>query len=252
MTGEENAASLRVTVLGCSGTHSSAESACSGYLVRSAGATVLYDAGAGISIELQRHVELADLDAVIVSHEHPDHWSELPTLYHAFRYGVGRKHVPTYSTQGVRKLVDAVVPAAREYAFDWTDIDESSVVEIADQRWTFSRTDHPVETLACRVEAGGRSLAISSDTGPEWSPQQFGEPIDLMVYEATLPTHLETSGIPHVSGRQAGERASNVPVGALVLTHVPPGEDADLRFRDAATTYSGPLDLAAPGKTFVA
>ena len=198
---------LSITVLGSSGTYSSGESACSGYLVRSPQAAVLLDTGPGSSIELQRHVELTDLDAIVVSHEHPDHWTELPVLHHGLRYGVRRSHVPTYGTAGTRRLVELVLPEALETSFDWTVIDETSELAIGDQRWTFSRTDHPVETLAPRVECAGRSLAYSADTGPGWSPESFGEPIDLMVYEATLPVSMEPDGIPHVSGRQAGERA---------------------------------------------
>ena len=55
----------------------------------------------------------------------------------------------------------------------WHNVDESSVVEVGDQVVRFSRTDHPVETLAVRVDAGGRSLLYSADTGPGWDP---GEP----------------------------------------------------------------------------
>ena len=131
-------------------------------------------------------------------------------------------------------------------------IDDSSELTIGDQRWTFSRTDHPVETLAPRVEAGGRSLAYSADTGPGWSPAEFGEPLDLMVYEATLPVSMEPDDIPHVSGRQAGERARNAAVGRLVVTHVPPEHDPTERVEAAARAFGEPVELAVPGHTFVA
>ena len=88
---------LTLTVIGCSGTYSSVDSACSSYLLRHGDTAVLLDAGAGASIELQRHISLEDIDAIIVSHEHPDHWTELPVLYHAYRWGIGRPHVPVLS-----------------------------------------------------------------------------------------------------------------------------------------------------------
>ena len=84
--------------------------------------TVLLDAGAGSSIELQRHVDLAEIDAIVVSHEHPDHWTELPTLHHGFRWGIGRFQVPTYGTAGTRELLAAALPVSLEESFDWTDI----------------------------------------------------------------------------------------------------------------------------------
>lgn len=239
-----------ITVLGCSGSYSSAASACSGYLVRSPGATVLLDAGPGTSVELQRHVALDQLDAIVVSHEHPDHWTELPALYHAFRFGLERSGVPVYSTAGTRKLLDAVAPEAAVATYDWTTIDADSHVTIGDQTWTFSRTDHPVETLASRIEVDGTSIAYSSDTGPDWSPSSFEAPIDLMVYEATLPVEMEDDDIPHVSGREAGERAESAGVRSLVLTHVAPGHDPRERRDAASEVFAGDIALAMPGRTY--
>lgn len=250
-SGSHNPSDLRVTVIGSSGTFSSADSSCSSYLIRTASTTVLLDAGPGSSIELQRHLDLADIDAIIVSHEHPDHWTELPSLYHAYRFGLGRPHVPLFGTAGTRLLFDGAVPEATAYTFDWTTIDALSIVDIGDITFTFSLTDHPVETLAIRAEAGGRSIAYSADTGPDWSPERFDAPIDLLVYEASLRVDMEDRGIPHISGRQAGENAAAADVGHLVLTHIPPGEDPDERVLTAAAGFSGPIDLAQPGRTFV-
>lgn len=241
---------LRVTVLGCSGTYSSTESACSGYLIRSATTAVVLDAGPGTSMELQRHLALEDIDAFIISHEHPDHWTELPSLYHAFRFGIRRFNVPTYGTAGTRELLGTINPEALEYSFEWTDINEHSRVSVGDIEFTFSETDHPVETLAIRAECDGQSIVYSADTGPGWSPTAFDAPIDLMVYESSLPVRLEDEGIPHVSGREAGIRASDAGVRTLVLTHVPPGEDAGERQDAAASTFDGPIQLATAGATF--
>lgn len=246
----DNPADLRLTVIGCSGTYSSADSSCSSYLVQTTTTTVLLDAGPGSSIELQRHVDLADIDAIIVSHEHPDHWTELPSLYHAYRFGIGRARVPLFGTAGTRLLFDAACVEGTRYTFDWTTIDSSSHVRIGDIDFTFSLTDHPVETLAIRAEAGGRSVAYSADTGPGWSPAEFEQSIDLLVYEASLRVDMEDRGIPHVSGRQAGERAHEAAVGRLVLTHIPPGEEPDERLSSASVGYTGAIDVAAPGQTF--
>lgn len=243
---------LRITVLGCSGTYSSGESSCSAYLVQTDTTSVLLDAGPGGSIELQRQIALADLDAIVVSHEHADHWTELPTLHHAFRYGIGRAHVPTFGTAGTRALLEAILPKALEESFEWTTIDATSTLAIGDQHWTFSATDHPVETLAVRVEAGGRSLAYSADTGPDWSPAEFGAPVDLIVYETTLPVSLEDSEIPHVSGRQAGDRAAAAGIGTLVITHVPPGENVTERKAAAEAAFGRAVEVAVPGRRFVA
>ena len=241
---------LRVTVIGCSGTFCSSDSACSSYLVQTASTSVVLDAGPGSSIELQKHLELAEVDAFIISHEHPDHWTEMPSLYHAYRFGLGRPHVPVYGTAGTRVLFDAACVEATKYTFDWETIDQSSIVKVGDITFSFSMTDHPVETLAIRAESGGSSIAYSADTGPEWSPEEFHSPIDLMIYEASLSVDMEDSGIPHISGRQAGIRASAANVGSLVMTHIPPGEAHDERVEATSLEFNGPVELAVPGRTF--
>jgi len=246
------AAALSVTVIGCSGTYSSINSSCSSYLFETSTTSVLVDAGPGSSMELQRHIDLADLDAIVVSHEHPDHWTELPSLYHGFRYGVERLGVPLFGTAGTRALLDAACPDATSTAYDWQTIDADSTVTIGDITFTFSLTDHPVETLAVLAESGDRRIGYSADTGPDWSPESFGQPIDIFIYETTLPNDMEDMEIPHVSGRQAGERAAAAKVGQLVITHVPPGHDRADRHDAAARTFDGPITIATPGLTLTA
>lgn len=240
---------MRITVIGCSGTYSSTGSSCSSYLLRTATTAVLLDAGPGSSMELQRHIDLADLDAIIISHEHPDHWTELPSLYHAYRYGIERFGVPLYGTAGTETALLAVTPEANETAFEWTTIDQQSMLTIGDIDFRFSLTDHPVETLAILAKSSEAAIGYSADTGPDWSPEEFGCPIDVFVYETTLPDEMEDWGIPHVTGRQAGVRATAAGVGHLVITHVPPGHDAQDRERSTATTFEGEISVAEPGLT---
>ncbi len=242
---------LKLTVIGCSGTYSSPDSACSAYLVQTDSTSVLLDAGPGSSIELQRHIELENLDAIVVSHEHPDHWTELPSLYHAYRWGLEDSQIPVYGTAGTRTLLDSACESATNGTFDWTTIDAASTLVIGDMSFSFTLTDHPVETLAIRVESGGASVAYSADTGPGWTPASFGMPIDVLVYETTLPISYEDREIPHVSGREAGIRAEGADVGKLVLTHIPPGHDASERMAATSAEFSGPIELAEPGRTFM-
>ncbi len=250
MTPDENPNGLRVRVIGCSGTYSSTDSACSSYLVQTNTTTVLLDAGPGSSIELQRHIELGAIDAIVLSHEHPDHWTEMPTLYHAYRYGIEQPGLSVYGTSGTKTALDAVVPEATSGTFNWTTINADSTLLIGDITITFSETDHPVETLAMRVESGGVAIAYSADTGPDWSPEAFGSPIDLMIYETTLPNGLEDEEIPHVSGRQAGVRATAAAIPKLVLTHVPPNHDATDRAASLESTFDGSVEIAEPGRLY--
>jgi ribonuclease BN (tRNA processing enzyme) len=240
--------SLSLTVLGCSGSYAGPGEACSGYLVRSPGATVVVDLGSGTLANLQSHVEVGDLDALVLTHSHPDHWSDLPILRNAMRYILGLSDLPVYGTAAT---LDAALAVSGELepTLRWTTIDESSEVAVGDQRLRFSRTDHPVETLAVRVEAGGRSLLYTADTGAGWEPGPIGDGVDLLLSEAALPPSQEGT-VQHLSGRQAGALARSIVAGRLVVTHVSPGLDDEAQRRDAESAFAGSVDVASTNATF--
>ena len=129
----------------------------------------------------------------------------------------------------------------------WTVIDASSEVAIEDQRWRFATTDHPVETLAVRVDCGGRSFAFSSDTGPDWDFRSLGEDIHVAMCDASHSREHEGEGIPHMSAREAAGAASAAGAARLVLTHLAPGCDPDGQLAEASAVFDGDVEVARPG-----
>jgi ribonuclease BN (tRNA processing enzyme) len=235
---------LTLTVLGCSGTYAEPGGACSGYLVESGGASVWIDCGPGTLGNLQQHVGLSELSALVVTHSHPDHWTELPVVRNALKYAFERTAFPVYGTVETRERAEAALGERLDPTVAWTDIDAGSRVEVGDLTLTFSLTDHPVETLAVRVAdtAAGTAVAYSADTGPGWDATDFAS-VDLFLCEATLTPEFE-GGPPHLSARQAGERGRNIGAGRLVITHHWPGADVGMAKEHAAAAYGGPVDAA--------
>lgn len=242
--------SLSVTVLGCSGTYAGPGGACSGYLLRTADTSVWMDCGPGTLANVQSHVDLLDLDGIIVSHSHPDHWLELPVTANALRYGKDAPELglPLLWTAGTARLFEAVTGHDPAPTFDARVVDQHATVTLGDISVRFSRTDHPVETLAVRAEAGGRSVVYTADTGDGWSLASLGPGIDLALVEATLGED-EEGMVQHLTGRQAGVQAAAAGVASLLLTHLPPGSDPDARLAAAGSAYDGPITLARIGAT---
>jgi ribonuclease BN (tRNA processing enzyme) len=234
--------SLTVTVLGCAGTFAGPGDACSGYLVRTPQATTLIDMGAGVLSNLQVHVPIDEVDAVLLTHHHADHWLDLALLRTALRHVLDIEGLPVLGTAGVheraKQLMGELAPT-----FRWTTLRRSSTLQIGDQALRFARTDHPVETFAVRVEAGGRVLVYTADTGPDWLPGDLVTGADMLLCEATLDTSQEGS-VQHLSGRQAGALAREEGVKRLVLTHLAPGIDPTTQRREAAAAFGDAVELA--------
>ncbi len=246
------ATDLSVTVLGCSGSYAAPGNPCTSYLMRSSGATVLLDCGPGSLGPLQTEINFDQLSAIVLTHCHPDHWLELPVIRNVFTWFHPRSGVPVYGTAETRAMDRAITVRARDRhdPLAWATIDASSEVTVGDQSWRFALTDHPVETLAVRVDAGGRSFAFSSDTGPGWDFRALGADIDVAMCDASHPRQLEGRGIPHMSARQAAAAAGIAGIDRLVLTHVAPGVDPESQQAEAQAAYGGTVEVARPGFTF--
>ncbi len=247
---------LSITVLGSSGTWASADSACSGYFVTDGTTRVWLDCGPGTMTAVQRYCPLEDLDAVVVTHEHPDHCLELPVLRNALVYGdLGRRDLPLYAPRGVFALLEKLVGSrGLTPAFIPKMIGDRSVVRIGGLRLSFSRTDHSVETLAVRIddEAGGSgAIAYSSDTGPGWSVAALGPGIDVAVVEATfLAAEVGESAAVHRTAEFTGADARAAGVGRLVVTHVTPTGDGEANRAEAEAAFGGPTALATPHERY--
>lgn len=238
-------AGLNLTVLGCSGTYPGSGGACSGYLVDDGDTRVWVDAGSGTLANLQRHIGFDAVDAVVLTHEHPDHWSDLEGFVNVLRYIAPREGVPVYAPAGLRDRTYAET----EPHLEWRTVSDGKRVRIGTLDLSFSRTDHGPETLAVRIDGGGRALGYSADTGPAWSLEALGPGLDLALCEATVPEHLE-GNMQHLSAGQAATSARAAGAGRLVLTHLWPTLDREQARRRGAEAFGGPVEVAAVGARY--
>ncbi|HXR54226.1 MAG TPA: MBL fold metallo-hydrolase [Acidimicrobiales bacterium] len=238
-----------LTVLGCDGSYPGPGGAASGYLVKTAAATIWLDAGSGTFARLQEVCFPGTVDAIVLSHDHPDHWSDIES------FAVWARH----QSAGEPHLVLAP-PGLRERSyfgddpsFDWREVEPSFRIDVHDLRCSFVATDHGPPTLAVRIEKSDASpddkpFAYSADTGPDWSVEELGDDIGLFLCEATYTKDRE-GDFRHLSGRQAGIMGAGAGVGDLVVTHRWPTVGADALALEAAEAFGRAVYQAAPGLT---
>lgn len=246
---------LAVRVLGCSGTYAAPGGACSGYLVQSSEMKVWLEAGPGTFANLQQTCTLAELDAVVITHSHPDHWLELPVVANALEWYENRDRLPVYSNTPTEHAARSLMGDSIDDVFDWRIVEAVDVITIGDQTWTFAEADHYVPTLATRVDAGGHSIAFTSDTGPKFSLSQLydaDEVIDLALVESTFLNRSDHPGALHLSAAEAGLMATEGGVVRLVLTHQAPREDRAAHLVAASANFSGQIVLAEVGRLYPA
>lgn len=236
---------MELTVLGCSGSFGSpAGGACSGYLVRAGGAAIWMDCGNGTFANLQRHIDPAELDAVVITHAHPDHCVDIYGLHVLYRYGLELSGLPVFAPEGVQARLSALAGDWGN-AFAWAEVGDGDRVEIADAALRFARTDHPLPTVAVECSHAGRRLVYTADTGPEWSVEAFEAGADLVLSEASY-LHDHIPAPIHLSARQAGEAARAAAARRLVITHLWPMIDPVASASEASEAFGREVTLAAP------
>jgi ribonuclease BN (tRNA processing enzyme) len=205
------------------------------------------DAGPGTFGNLQRFTNPLELSAIVLSHEHQDHFSDIEGFVTAARwvYGFHRAPVPVYAAPGIRpKLTQDI-----DGILDWHEVGDGDGADVGDLRLAFSRTDHPPVTLATRFDGTSGALGYSADSGPDWSLASWGPGLDLALCEATYTfEHEGTAG--HMSGRQAGSNAKQAGARRLVVTHRWPTISASSILTEVTETFGGFVEQAAVGRGY--
>jgi ribonuclease BN (tRNA processing enzyme) len=234
---------MRLTVLGGCGAWPEAGGACSGYLVEHNGFRLLVDVGYATLPRLLNHVAADGIDAVFVSHGHPDHCADLnPLLRARFLRDDRPPALPVFAPPGALDAVLALDrPGMLDDAYLLHEFPPGSRLTIGPFEAQTRLLPHFVTNAGVRLAAGNRSIVYTGDTGPTPELVELARGADLLLAEAT---HLDGDREYLTSAPQAGRQAAEAGVGRLVLTHLWPGTDHSATRAAAATHYSGPLDVA--------
>src|SRR3954453_14302129 len=263
---------MRVTVLGKSPSWQDAGGACSGYLIEEGDTAVLMDCGNGVFSKLRSHLDYVDVDAVVLSHLHADHFLDLVPFSYALTYAPRQQPVPVdrwpgtdspahpqlFAPTGARDTFRRVVGAwgnedLIENAFELVEYDPADAVAVGPLSFTFAEVPHFVHTCAIQVTSslnGGARLVYGADSAPATELVDFAKGADLLMIGGPRPRPERHGMRGHLTPGEAGEHGARAGARRLVLTHFSDELDADWARGEAERSYGAPVDAAAEGAVY--
>lgn len=261
---------MRITVLGKSPAWQDAAGACSGYLVQEEEFTLLLDCGNGVFAKLRRICDYVNVDAVLISHLHADHFLDLVPFSFALTYAPRQQPVPVAGWPGTSlpSRPDLYVPPGAadvfrrvvgsfgsedliENAFALHEYEPSDQLVVGPLKARFCEVPHYTVTHAVELldHDGGR-LTFSADCRPNEELVRFAHQTDVLLIEATLPRPERDGVRGHLTPREAGEHGKRAGARRLVLTHFSDEIDASRARAEAAEAYGGPVEMAQEGAVY--
>jgi ribonuclease BN (tRNA processing enzyme) len=235
----------QVTVLGSCGAYPEPGRACSGFLVEWDGFRLVLDLGYGTLPRLLAHCPDAALDAIVITHEHPDHCIDLHGLFRMRYYGAGGgPRLPLYCTPGVLTRLGGLEPDVDLHAvFDFHEM--PGAYRVGPFKMTGAALPHFVPNAGVRLRNDQFALAYTGDTGPDPLLADLGRDTDLYIVEATDRTGERER--PHrnlLTAEEAGHWAARAGARRLMLTHFWPGNDRAAAATAARAAFGGEVLLA--------
>lgn len=252
---------MRFTVLGKSPAFEDRGGACSSYLVQEGGYRLLIDCGNAAFAKLREHADHREIDTVLLSHLHADHFLDLIPYSYALTLGTapegGRRPellVPDGAAEKLRSIV--ATWGSRELidsAFELTEYETAGRLELGPIRARLHPVPHYTLTHAVELIApsGGR-IVYGADcrAGEELVAAARGA--DILLAEATLaepdPAPLLERG--HMSPAEAGAVAREAGVGRLVLTHFSDQLEEAGMLAAARESFGGEVEATAEGRSY--
>ena len=231
---------------------------------------MLLDCGNGVFGKLRERVDYVDVDAVLISHLHADHWLDLVPYSYALTYAPKQQPVPVHTwpgtdtparprliappgaTETFRRVVGAWGNEDLiETAFELTEYKPNATVEVGGISATFHPVPHFIDTFAVNLTAEGTDkLTYSADTRPGEEIVEIARDADLLLVEATLPRPERTGVRGHLTPEEAGEHAKRAGAKRVVITHISDELGDEWAREEAEKAFGGPVEVAREGAVY--
>ncbi len=237
---------MELTVLGMNGPFPAALGATSGYLLRGESTNITLDFGTGTLSRLTAMMMPESLDALLLSHWHYDHCSDvLPLLFRLQACAEKPLHVyaPVDESSAIRKIV------MQDGSFVLHEIVPGDTLQIGEWTVNVFAARHPVPGVMLRISDGQKTLCYTGDTNTTDSLTEFAQDADLLLADGLFPAAKWNEKLPHLSAEKAALLAKAANAGHLVITHLNPTIDPETLLREARAIRSD-AELARIGAVY--
>jgi ribonuclease BN (tRNA processing enzyme) len=246
-------ATMHLTVLGAGPAYTDrdgASGAC--YLVSHRTTTVLLDLGQGSFPRIFPLIRPEALDAVVVSHLHPDHFIDLIPLRHYLRYEFEPpRRVRVLGPTDLGGRLDALhaAPGFAAEALQLETLGEGShrVGELLVQGLLVTHTEESYAVRVSPASGDGPGLVYSGDCGRAEDIGPLVRPGDTLLAEVSFGAGPVPRDVAHLDGPAVGRLANTTQARCVLLTHLLMGRDAEAAVASCRAEYGGPVEMVWPG-----
>ncbi|MEE6261044.1 MBL fold metallo-hydrolase [Plantactinospora sonchi] len=241
---------MRITILGGHAAYPTVDAACSGYLVERDGFHLLVDPGYAVLPRLLAGTSAHDVDAVYVSHGHPDHCADLqPLLRIRALTDPDAPALPVFTPRGsLDRLLAIDEPGLIDASYDLREFEPGAEFEIGPFRAATWGLPHWLPNAGVRLTAGGRMFAYTGDTGPSPHLVELAREADLLLAEATFADELPARYAGNLStAAEVGRYAAEAGAARVLLTHLWPRVEPAAFVTAAGAGFTGPVEVAESG-----
>ncbi|WP_440896223.1 MBL fold metallo-hydrolase [Amphibacillus sp. Q70] len=239
---------MKVTVVGFWGAYPAKEEATSSYMFEKDGFRLLVDCGSGALAQLPKYLDPYDLDAVVLSHYHPDHMADIGVLQHQIKVqNQIRGQERVLKIYGHHEDQAAFAKLTAHPETEGVAYQPEQQLELGPFTIGFLQTLHPVTCYAMRITAGETTVVYTADSSYQDLFIPFCKNADLLITDCNFYEGQDGGKAGHMNSKENGLMAEEAAVKTLLLSHQPHFGPREQLVTEAKKYFSGQVKLAHTG-----